>query len=170
MELLRPDCLPGHDTGIIEVQHRPGVARQEIVGVRAAGDIDDGMGALHQVFRHHIAPGHLLAELVLGERSKHRLSLVFQQFLRCLRRKVKLNQLPIAFMEIAPVVGVIEKPVLDGGVPFRHLLHPDVQSRLILPFQLVVGEKVVGRRLWLQVGQVEIILPLEQSQGRVFQQ
>ncbi len=126
---LGRELPPAGQSRIIEIRYQPVLTRCKIVGMRAPCHVDQRVSVRYQSFSLHVRPIHPLPGLVLGVGGEYRLGIALQQLLRRKAGKHQLHQLPVAFVQITPLVEVVKNPVLYHGMPrVSRLRYPGIDG------------------------------------------
>ena len=129
----------------------------EEVRVRAGGRVDDGVRPVHDL-ELVLAPVGLLGALVLAVADPRRLAL--ERLGGVLGLEEELDHLPVAFVEVVPVVVGVEEPVLKRQLAGVARVADDVRvdGRGLALAQAARPELVGAARVERVSGEVEVVL------------
>ncbi len=127
------------------------------VGVRAGGRVDDGVRPVHDL-ELVLAPVGLLGALVLAVADSRRLDL--ERRGGVLGLEDELDHLPVAFVEVVPVVVGVEEPVLERQLAGVARVAGDVcvDGRGVALAQAARPKLVGAARVERVSGEVEVVL------------
>ena len=129
----------------------------EEVRVRACGRVDDGPAAVDEL-ELLVAPVRHLGALVLAVPDGD--GILAERLLRIGGVEEDLDHLPVAFVQVVPVVVGVEEPVLQRQLPGVRGVGGDVRvhSRLVALAQASVPALVAAARVERVPGEVQVIL------------
>ena len=132
-------------------------SRVEEVRVRAGGGVDDRPAPVDEL-ELLVVPVRALGALVLAVADGD--GLLGEGFRRVGGVEEDLNHLPVALVQVVPVVVGVEEPVLQGQLPGPSGLGRDVgvDSRVMALAEAPVPALVVAARIESVPGEVEVVL------------
>ena len=129
----------------------------EEIGVRSGGGVDDGVPPVDEL-ELLVVPARGLAALVLAVPDRDRL--LRQRLARILGFEDELDHLPVALVQVVPVVVDVEQPVLERELAGVAGIadHMGVDGRLASLADPAAPELVVAARVERVAREVEVVL------------